>query len=109
MEIRSKALRESARGEACTLQIVGICNHDRTTTVLAHLPSDSHGMAKKSDDISAAYSCSSCHDAVDRRRQACWNEDDVCEFENHREWYMRRAMYRTIKRAIELGIITIRS
>ncbi|MGE4799277.1 nuclease domain-containing protein [Yersinia hibernica] len=47
---RSKALRDSARGQCCTLQIPSICNGNPETTVLCHLPSSTHGMGYKSDD-----------------------------------------------------------
>jgi hypothetical protein len=99
--MRSNALRESARGEVCTLQIVGLCNGDTETTVLAHLPDESGGMGKKSDDISVCYSCSSCHDAIDRRFKSA-------ELESDREWYLRRAMVRTWRRWIEIGLVTVK-
>jgi len=104
----SQQIRDSARGEQCTLKICGICNGDPTTTVLAHLPDESHGMAKKSDDISACYACAACHDAADGRKQAEWQADDIYEFLNHSDWYFRRAMVRTWRRLIEKGIITIK-
>ena len=99
--MKSTALRESARGEQCTVQIVGICNGDTETTVLAHLPDESGGMGRKSDDISVCYSCSSCHDAIDRRVKSISLECD-------REWYLRRAMIRTWRRMVETGLITIK-
>lgn len=37
--IRSKALRNSARGQLCKLQLLGVCQGGTETTVLAHLPS----------------------------------------------------------------------
>ena len=80
----SQQIRDSARGETCTLQIVGICCGQPDTTVLAHLPDESHGMAKKSDDISACYACASCHDAADSRKAGLWSEDDWCEFQQQR-------------------------
>lgn len=99
--MKSNALRESARGEACTVQIAGVCNWLWETTVLAHLPDESNGMGKKADDISACYACSACHDAIDRRVRS-W------ELETDREWYLRRAMVRTWRRWVELGLITIK-
>ncbi|MEI7375658.1 nuclease domain-containing protein [Dickeya chrysanthemi] len=69
---RSKNLCDSARGRACTLQIPGICNCNRETTVLCHLPSSTHGMAYKSDDFFAVFGCSSCHDVIDGRVQYDW-------------------------------------
>jgi len=35
--MRSNAIRMSAKGEECTFQIVGVCNHNPETTVLCHL------------------------------------------------------------------------
>ncbi|MEQ9947761.1 nuclease domain-containing protein [Pectobacterium aroidearum] len=69
---RSKALRESACGQTCTLQIPGICNCNRETTVLCHLPSPTHGMGYKCDDFWAVYGCSSCHDVIDGRVLYDW-------------------------------------
>ena len=100
-KIVSKKIRNSARGEDCTFQIVGVCNYNPETTVLCHLPSMSKGIGTKSDDICSAYGCSSCHDIIDRR---VFNE----EFEDHREWYMRRAMARTWRRLIDMGIVVIK-
>ena len=94
-------LRDSARGEECTVQIVGVCNYQSETTVLAHLPDESKGMGKKADDFSACYSCSACHDALDRRVRSGALESEC-------EWYMRRAMTRTIRRLYEKNLITIK-
>ena len=101
VKIVSKKIRNSARGEDCTFHIVGLCNYNPETTVLCHLPSMDKGIGTKSDDICAAYGCSSCHDAIDRR---VINE----EFEDHREWYMRRAMVRTWRRLIDMGMVVVK-
>jgi len=100
MKIISKKLRNSAKGEQCLINIVGACNYRDETVSLCHLPDESNGMGKKSDDISAAFCCSGCHDAIDRRSFSQ-------EFENHKEFYMRRAMIRTWRRWIQLGLIKI--
>lgn len=100
MKIVSKPLRDSARGEECTFAIPGVCNHNTETVVLCHLPDESSGMGTKADDISAAYGCHACHDAIDRRNN--WPDDGM------REWYMRRAMTRTWRRLVDLGIVTIK-
>lgn len=99
-KIVSKALRDSARGEVCTVQIYGICNYDPETTVLAHLPDESKGMGTKSDDISGCYACASCHDALDGRRKEPIAQQEL-------EWYMRRAQTRTLRRLFEKGILSI--
>lgn len=76
---RSKALRDSARGQCCTLQIPGICNGNPETTVLCHLPSNTHGMGYKSDDYWAVFGCSSCHDAIDGRIPYDWRPGELNE------------------------------
>lgn len=64
------AIRRSARGEACTMLIPGICNGDPATTVLCHSNrlEDGKGMGLKAPDTEACYGCSACHDVLDGRR-----------------------------------------
>jgi len=63
-------IRRSARGEACTMLIPGICNGDPSTTVLCHSNrlADGKGMGLKAPDTEACYGCSACHDVLDGRR-----------------------------------------
>lgn len=71
-------LRQLARGRECEVRLPGICNHDPATTVLAHYRlSGLSGMGIKPLDILAAYSCSSCHDACDRRTHMDLDRDYV--------------------------------
>lgn len=98
--IRSKKIREAARGQDCTFNIAYVCNYDNTTTVLAHLPDESHGMGQKADDISAAFACHECHQVVDSREQNA-------HYKENAEFYMRRAMVRTWRKLIELGVIKL--
>jgi L-lactate utilization protein LutB len=100
--MKSQKMRDSARNEQCTVNLVGVCNYDPSTTILAHLPDESNGMGKKADDLSACYACSACHDAIDSRIK--WPESES----EHREWYYRRALIRTWRRMVELGIIAIK-
>lgn len=74
--IRSKKIRESARGETCTLRISGVCNHNPETVVFCHINDGSKGMGRKPDDLSGVYACSSCHDMIDGRRpmEIDWHE-----------------------------------
>jgi putative nuclease YbcO-like protein len=62
-------ITESARGEACTIRLVGICNFDPATTVWCHANGSAagKGIGMKSHDLLGAYGCSACHDAYDRR------------------------------------------
>ena len=102
MKIQSNHLRKSANGEACCLNISGGCNYDDSTTVLAHLPSDTGGMGLKSVDICAVYACSACHDIIDSRR--AW---PGCE-EEARSWYLLRGLVRTWERYLAKGLVTVK-
>jgi len=67
--IRIKKIRESARGQDCTVRSPW-CNHNPETVVFAHYHKPWHGtMGGKSDDCSGAYACSTCHDWLDGRLQ----------------------------------------
>ena len=45
-----------------------VCNHNSETVVLAHYRmAGLSGVGMKPDDALGAWSCSSCHDAIDRR------------------------------------------
>ena len=63
-------IRRAARGQKCTLQLLGVCNGDRDTVVLCHSNSLAHGkgMGIKAPDTAACFGCSACHDVLDGRR-----------------------------------------
>lgn len=65
-----QAIRDSARGEECTVRIVGACNSRPDTVVWSHVPSlvGDRGMGMKALDVCGAYACAACHDVVDGRR-----------------------------------------
>lgn len=100
--MKSNKLRQSAKGEDCTLNIAGVCNYNPETTVLAHLPDETKGTGKKSDDISSCFACSDCHDVIDGRRSYRFERGDL-------NFYLRRAMVRTWRKWIERGIIIVKS
>jgi hypothetical protein len=89
-------LRNSARGKDCTLRL-DCCNQNPETTVLCHIPSNSHGMSFKSPDWWAVYGCSSCHDAIDGRANFYWSDYDLL-----------RALHETQKQMIAEGLIIIK-
>lgn len=99
--IRSKKITQSARGEDCTVRILGHCNGAPETTVLVHLPSNGHGIGLKSSDLCAVYACSCCHDIIDRR------VIDDEEFEPRREEYLLRAVIETHERMVEKGVLRV--
>ena len=94
-------MRKSAKGQQCTFQIPLVCNYDPDTVVLCHLPDDSGTgkMGGKSDDWIAAFGCSDCHDVIDGRVGEMLGAE--------KEFYMRRAMIRTWRVWIKMGIIKL--
>ena len=61
-------ITESARGEDCTVRLIG-CNRNNETTVFAHLSGIrfGHGVGKKVSDLHGAYCCGNCHNLLDGR------------------------------------------
>lgn len=102
MVIRSKKVRDAARGQPCTVNIVGVCNGQSETTVLAHLPDQSHGVGLKAHDLSACFACDACHTVLDGR--AKWPPME----EEHKDFYMRRAQTRTLVALYDMGILSIK-
>lgn len=64
----STKLRQSAKGQPCTLMIPGVCCCDTETTVLAHLYPLGRSMGAKSPDYLACFACSECHEHMDQHR-----------------------------------------
>lgn len=61
-------LRQKARNQQCTMMLEGVCNHDCSTTVGAHVYLQGHGkMGGKTSDLHIAWVCSACHDVLDGR------------------------------------------
>lgn len=96
MGIVSQKLRDSAKGQPCTMQVEGICNRDPATTVLAHLPSPVSGVGNKGDDFFAVFACSSCHAALDERRLM-----------KEAPGYCLRALQRTQAYWVQQGLLVI--
>lgn len=97
MGIVSQKLRDSARGQKCQFQIPGICNHDPSTVVLCHLPSEIKGGATKSDDFHAAFGCLKCHETIDNHRLSA--EDCL--------YYSMRALQRTLHIWVKSGLVKV--
>jgi hypothetical protein len=57
------AIRRSAKGQECDLNITGICTYDTDTTVWCHsnLYADGKGMAIKANDEAGCNGCAACH------------------------------------------------
>ena len=94
--IISKKLRDSARGQSCTLRLPG-CGHDDGTVVLAHLPVGMRGVGIKTPDLFAIHACDACHARLDGRIKAEIDFRDVL-----------RALAETQMRWYEAGLISVR-
>jgi hypothetical protein len=92
-----KKLRESARGELCAFNIVGLCCGGTDTTVLCHAPSEMHGMALKGDGIHAAYGCRACHAALDQHELSRADE----------QFYWLRGIERTHMAMLARGVLVV--
>ena len=81
-------LRKAARDRHCTVRVPEHCNGNPETTVLAHYRmAGLCGTGIKPTDFAAAWSCSSCHDAIDFRTRTEWSREELRMF--HLEGVMR--------------------
>lgn len=92
-------LRKSAKGQDCAMQVMGVCNYNNATTILAHVNYNGGAMGGKSHDLSAVYACSECHDFIDSRNHANHPEQEF------REWYIGRALVNTHVKMFNDGVI----
>ncbi|MDF3904653.1 nuclease domain-containing protein [Paracoccus sp. AS002] len=60
------AIRQSARGEECTLKSA-VCNGDPSTTVFCHIRLPGDGIGIKPPDFFGFYGCSACHAVQEAR------------------------------------------
>jgi hypothetical protein len=63
--MKSKKIRESARGEVCSLRVSNNCVDDETV-IFAHLNSNYRGTGLKSPDLFGVYACQHCHTMLDK-------------------------------------------
>ena len=101
MSKKNNKIRRGARDEDCTVNVVGVCNYNPATTVLAHIQLPGCGiMGGKVNDLSGCYACSDCHDFIDRR-----NGMDKHPEQAHRLEYMLKGVINTKIRQVEQGLL----
>lgn len=95
-------IRQSARGQNCTVRLPTICSHDAETTVYAHLSGVrfGHGVGRKVSDLHGAWCCSACHDALDGRTKTVFYKDDL-------KLAHLEAVIETQLKLLEMGLIKI--
>jgi hypothetical protein len=76
MRVISQKLRDSARGQTCTLRLDG-CGYDDGTIVLAHIPCGQKGMGMKGPDVIACFACNHCHSVIDSRARGEYTDADL--------------------------------
>ncbi len=70
--------RKEAKGRECQVRLVGVCNYDPETTVLAHIRAAGiTGAGQKAPDQLGAWACSCCHDAIDLRTKTGYTKDEL--------------------------------
>jgi hypothetical protein len=64
-------IRDSARGEECTVRIAGICRGGTEHTIWSHAPLGAAGKGRsiKSLDLAGAYCCTACDAALDQAQR----------------------------------------
>lgn len=99
--VRSKAYRDGARGQACTLRIPGVCNRDPETTVFAHsnLLRDGKGKGRKADDLFGCDACSECHTWLDSGQAHSVTK----------QLAFHQAMKETLLRRIKQGLLQVKN
>ncbi len=97
-QFKSQKLRDSARGQDCTVNIRGVCNHRSDTVILAHSPFDKTGIGTKPHDFLACFACSACHDALHGNVKPDIPRDELYE-------YFHEAMKLTWEYWIEAGLL----
>jgi len=104
-------LTKGARGEACTLQIAGVCRDERDTVVACHIsPRDgTRATGMKVSDLLSVYGCARCHDVMDGRDCKAGSRS-IASMAITREdywYYANRALGRTTIRRSQQGLIVI--
>jgi Protein of unknown function (DUF1364) len=77
----NQAFRDLARGQDCTMNVLGVCNYDSETVVLAHSNSmaDGKGKGYKANDHSGVWACHACHAWLDQGKASKAEKDAAFE------------------------------
>lgn len=71
-------IRKAAKGQQCQIRLIGICNHNPETVVLAHYRLAGYcGTGIKPSDLMGAFACDACHAAVDGRLKTDLSPDEL--------------------------------
>jgi hypothetical protein len=100
--LRSQAIKDSARGEVCTIRIPGCLGSLEGAVIASHHRGSAagKGLATKSSDAAVAYGCTYCDAVYDgqRPRPPGWTQQDV-------ELAWHEGHMRTLVRLREKGLL----
>lgn len=102
-ERKVQSIRDSARGEECTVRIPGVCTGNPEHTIWSHAPfkAAGKGMGIKALDACGAYCCTSCDAVVDGQAKPPPGMDRsqvlLCWFYGHMKSLVRLAQKGLIK------------
>ncbi|WP_233115510.1 DUF1364 domain-containing protein [Aggregatibacter actinomycetemcomitans] len=70
--------RKEAKGRDCQVRLIGVCNHNPETTVLAHIRAAGiTGIGQKAYDQLGAWACYNCHMAIDGQTKTNYTRDEL--------------------------------
>ncbi|TYA25076.1 DUF1364 domain-containing protein [Aggregatibacter actinomycetemcomitans] len=70
--------RKEAKGRDCQVRLIGVCNHNPETTVLAHIRAAGiTGAGQKAPDKLGAWACYNCHMAIDGQIKTNYTRDEL--------------------------------
>lgn len=100
---RSKKIRDSARGQDCTMEIDGVCSYDPATVVFCHSNDSSFGkgVALKNPDWAGFYGCYKCHQVYDGHVATDLTKEDL-------DFYFNNAFTQTMEILFQKGIIVVK-
>ena len=99
MLVRNKKILKAAKGQDCTLRLIGHCNFNPETTVACHI-GKVRGMGLKCGDNMVVFACSSCHDVIDGRIKHDISKSELAEDK-------LRALEETQQVLIDNGLISV--
>lgn len=95
-------IRDSARGEECTVRIIGVCTRDPKTVIWSHARWQSAGRGKsiKAIDLAGAYACTACDAVYDGQVK---RPEGMTQQQVDMDWCMGH--FRSLLRLKEKGLI----
>lgn len=97
-----QAIRDSARGEECTVRLTGVCTRDPEATIWSHARWNDAGRGKRTKalDLAGAYACTACDAVYDGQAP---RPSGMTQAQVDADWCMGH--FRSLVRLAEKGLI----